>query len=317
MNAALVRSFDSPPRYEHFDDPIAVDGEVIVKVSAAGLHPIVKALASGRHYGSVANFPFIPGLDGVGRLEDGSRVFFGISRPPFGSFAELCVTTRSSCYPLADGIDDATAAAMGNPAMSSWAALNLRIQFSPGESVLILGATGAAGHLAVQIAKRLGARRVVAAGRNQEALEKLSALGADATISLRQSHDALVAAFREELAGNKIDVVLDYLWGQPAEAVLEAISQKGLSHASSRIRFVQIGTSAGPTISLAGETLRSSGLELIGSGFGSVSMDKLRQSVADFLAEAAKKPFDFGVKRVPLRDVEALWNSPERLVFEI
>ena len=165
------------------------------------------------------------------------------------------------------------------PAVPGRAALTARAKFVAGESVLILGATGIAGHLAVQIARRLGAVRVIAAGRNPEALQQAAKLGADATISLEQDPDALIVDFRKHLSESKIDVVLDYLWGAPAESVLAAISQKGLAHESRRIRFVQIGNSAGPKISLAGATLRSSGLELLGSGFGSASLQEIMKAV--------------------------------------
>ena len=243
MKAAIVDSFAKAPRYGSFADPAAEAGEVLVHVEAAGLHPIVKALANGTHYGSTGVLPFIPGVDGVGRLEDGTRVYFGVSRPPFGSFAERAVTTATLSVRLPDGLDSLTAAGIANPGMSSWVALQVRAQFVTGESVLILGATGAAGQLAVQIAKRLGARRVIAAGRNPEALTALKEMGADALISLEQSREALVAAFRSEIAERGVDVVLDYLWGEPAECCLAAIAQKGLSHAARRIRFVQIGQS--------------------------------------------------------------------------
>jgi NADPH2:quinone reductase len=222
------------------------------------------------------------------------------------------------CFPLPEAVDDLTAAGIANPAMSSWAALTARAKFVAGESVLILGATGVAGQLAVQVAKRLGARRVVAAGRNPNALEKLKTLGADSVISLNQDQASLVSAFRTEIAEG-VDVVLDYLWGQPAELMLQAISQKGLRKAGTRIRFIQIGESAGRTISLPAATLRSSGLELLGSGFGSASLDQIRQALAEFFEVAAKQPFQFHTKAAPLRDVETLWNSAEegtRLVFQ-
>jgi NADPH:quinone reductase-like Zn-dependent oxidoreductase len=318
MNAAVVSAFDRPPRYTTFDDPVAGEGEKLVSVSAAGLHPIVKALAKGAHYGSSGELPFIAGVDGVGKLEDGTRIFFGIARSPFGTFAERAVAASWMCLPLPEAIDDLTAAGIANPAMSSWAALTARARFVAGESVLILGATGVAGQLAAQIAKRLGARRVVAAGRNPQALEKLKTLGADSVISLDQDQASLVSAFRTEIAEG-VDVVLDYLWGQPAELVLQAISQKGLRKAGARIRFIQIGESAGKTISLPAATLRSSGLELLGSGFGSASLEQIRQSLAEFFEVAAKEPFQFHTKAAPLRDVETLWNSAEegtRLVFQ-
>ena len=318
MNAAVVSTFDHPPRYTTFADPVAGEGEKLVSVSAAGLHPIVKALAKGTHYGSTGELPFIAGVDGVGKLEDGTRVYFGIARSPFGTFAERAIAASWLCLPLPEAIDDLTAAGIANPAMSSWAALTARAKFVAGESVLILGATGVAGQLAVQVAKRLGARRVVAAGRNPEALEKLKTLGADSVISLDKDQAPLVSAFRTEIAEG-VDVVLDYLWGQPAELVLQAISQRGLRKTGTRIRFIQIGDSAGKTISLAAATLRSSGLELLGSGFGSASLEQIRQSLAEFFDVAAKEPFQFHSKAAPLRDVETLWNSAEegtRLVFQ-
>jgi len=319
MNAAVVTAFTAPPSYTTFDDPIAAEGEKLVRVTAAGLHPIVKLLASGSHYGSTGELPFVPGVDGVGLLEDGSRVYFGISRAPFGTFAEHALAASWMTVPLPDGLDDATAAGIANPAMSSWVALTSRAKFVAGESVLVLGATGAAGQLAVQIAKRRGARRVIAAGRNPAALDKLKSLGADAVISLDQDPDALVAAFRAEF-DNGIDIVLDYLWGAPADAVLKAIAKKGLKTSSNRIRYIQIGNSAGDPISLSAATLRSSGLELLGSGFGSASLDQILKAVAEFFALAATQPFEFNIKTAPLSDVEALWNAREsdgvRLVFQ-
>jgi NADPH2:quinone reductase len=281
MNAGVVRSHDALPSYTTFEEPVAGEGEALVTVTATGLHPIVKALANGTHYGSTGVLPFVPGVDGVGRLQDGKRVYFGVTRPPFGSFAEKAVTGNVTCVPLPDGLSDEAAAGLANPGMSSWAALTLRAKFVAGESVLILGATGSAGRLAVQIAKRMGARWVVAAGRNPAALEKLKALGADVVIALDQERDALVCEFRREMTGDGVAVVLDYLWGGPAEAALAAIAQKGLSHAAPRIRFVQIGSSAGPAISLEGATLRSSGVELLGSGFGSASLAQLFAAIGE------------------------------------
>jgi NADPH2:quinone reductase len=279
----------------------------------------VRALANGSHYGGTGQLPFVPGVDGVGRLGDGTRVFFGAARNPYGTMAERTVVAQGGYFTIPDALDDVTVAAMVNPGMSSWAALAHRAQFVAGESVLILGATGSAGQMAVQIAKRLGAGRIVAAGRDPEALEATRALGADATISLRLQREALVAALREEIRGHGIDVVLDYVWGGVAEAVLAAIAQKGLEHGARRIRYVEIGSTAGPTITLPGATLRSSGLEMLGSGFGSVSMEKLFASLAGFLKAAAEKPFRVEAVAAPLREVESMWNAPGqkgRVVFQ-
>jgi NADPH:quinone reductase-like Zn-dependent oxidoreductase len=318
MHAAVVEAFDAPPRYVEFADPVVGDGERLVRVTAAGLHPIVKLLANGSHYGSAGTLPFVAGVDGVGRLEDGTRVLFGVARAPFGTFAELGAAPGWMCTPLPDGIDDVTAAGIANPGMSSWVALKGRGGFVAGESVLILGATGVAGQLSVQIAKRLGARRVIAAGRSPEALKKLKSLGADAVVSLELEGDALVEALRQEIGVDGVDIVVDYLWGRPAEACVRAISQKGLTKAAPRVRFVQVGSSAGTEIALPAAALRSSGLELLGSGFGSASLEQIRAAVAEFLTMAAREPFVFGVKAAPLKDVAELWNEKEsgvRIVF--
>ena len=318
MNAAVVEAFNSPPRYTSFADPVAGDGELIVKVSAAGLHPIVRALANGTHYGSTGELPFVPGVDGIGRLEDETRVYFGSARSPFGTFAELAVTRRELTIPLPEGLADTVAAATANPGMSSWVALNARAKFVTGESVLILGAAGAAGKLAIQIAKRLGARYVVAVARNVN-VGAMKELGADSVISLDQEHDALVTSLRREWTETGVDVVLDYLWGQPAEAVLEAIARKGLNQSAPRVRFVQIGNSAGKTVALSAATLRSSGLEILGSGFGSASITEIFQMLGEFFTESAKRPFYEEIRSAPLREVESMWTATDdraRLVFQ-
>jgi NADPH2:quinone reductase len=315
MNAAVVESAQSAPQYRPFDDPVPQPGELLVRVLAVGLHPVVKARAKGGHYTSSGQYPLVPGIDGVGRLDDGRRVFFAAARPLFGTFAELSVTRAQTVFPIADSIPDATAAALGNPAMSSWGALTYRAKFQPGESVLILGATGVAGQLAVQIAKRRGAKRVIACGRNPEALEKTQSLGADLTISLELPREELVAALRSEINAG-IDVVLDYIWGPPAEATLEAIARR--DNETSRLRYIQIGQAAGRTIPLDGSVLRSSAVELLGSGFGSVALPDLLTSIRDFFAEAARQPFHIDVRTFPLSDVTSAWNEPEgdaRLVF--
>jgi NADPH2:quinone reductase len=312
MNAALVESFELPPHYTQFEDPTPEQGESIVQVLAAGLHPIVKSLAKGAHYSSTGRLPFVPGIDGVGRLDDGRRVFFGAARPPFGTMAERSLARQPFLTVLPDQIPDEVAAALGNPAMSSWAALSHRAKFAAGESVLILGATGVAGQLAVQIAKRRGAARVVACGRNPQALEKTRSIGADETISLELPHDELVTALSRALDSG-VDIVLDHVWGAPAQATFEAIAKKAMvSHRAARLRYIQIGNSAGAKIPLEAGTLRSSGLELLGSGFGSVPLPDLAASIAEFFAEAARRPFDAKVRTFPLRDVATAWNQPEK-----
>ena len=318
MKAALVNTYDAPPIYTDFDTPTAGEGEQLVTVAAAGLHQIVKGIANGSHYMSSGELPFIPGVDGVGRLADGTRIYFGGARFPYGTMCEQTVIGKALVVPLPDGIEDALAAGIANPGMSSWVALD-RGRFTAGETVFILGATGTSGQLAVQIAKARGARHIIAAGRNPEALEKLKSLGADTVISLLQDHDTLIAAFRNAFAEHGVDIVLDYLWGPPAESVLAALSQKGAVKSGTRVRYVQIGNLAGPTIPLEAHTLRSTNLEILGSGFGSASVDAILKAIAEFFTLAATKPFTFSYKTVPLADVEKLWNEKEqatRIVFQ-
>jgi len=318
MNAALVQSFIAPPIYTTFDAPVAKEGEQLVTVKAAALHEIVKALANGAHYGSNGELPFIPGVDGVGLLADGSRVYFGGTRFPYGTMCDQTVLSGGMVVPLPDNLPDELAAAIANPAMSSWVALSARAKFVAGESVLILGATGTAGQLAVQIAKRRGARHIAAVGRSPEALAKLSSLGADTVISLDQSHEALTTTFRNVIRDHGIDIVLDYIWGSPAETLIGAIAQKGLTHSAARVRYVNIGSTAGPTIAVAAASLRSSGLELLGSGFGSASLGQIRDSITDFFIHCAQSPFQFSLKTAPLSEVNTLWSQKDqatRLVF--
>jgi homeodomain-containing protein/zinc-binding dehydrogenase len=191
--------------------------------------------------------PFVVGLDGVGLLEDGRRVFFGGPRPPFGTFAQKAVAHQARCWPIPDEVDDVTAAALPNPALSSWLPMVHQAKVEPGQTVLVLGATGTAGKLAIQIAKLLGAGRVVAAGRNEEILVTLPELGADATIQLDQPHEELVKAFSEEPG---FHTVLDFVWGKPTEALLAALTRPDFDADSFATKVVQIGEGAGPTITL-------------------------------------------------------------------
>lgn len=177
MDAAVLHALGKPPRCEQFAEPTAGDDEVIVHVRAASLKPVDKQLASGSHYASVHQFPVICGTDGVGQLDNGQRVFFGGCRPPYGAMAQRTVVPRAFTFPVPVNVNDELAAALPNPGVSAWLTLTFRAKLLPGESVLILGATGVTGRLAVKIAKLLGAARVVAAGRNQQVLNSLQQNG--------------------------------------------------------------------------------------------------------------------------------------------
>jgi NADPH:quinone reductase-like Zn-dependent oxidoreductase len=315
MKAAVLRTLRKPPRFEEFPDPKPSPGEVIVHVKAASLKNIDKMLASGSHYESHRELPVVCGTDGVGILDDGTRVFCGGSRPPYGMMAERTVVSRAWCLPIPDEVDDVTAAALPNPALSSWLSLVWRAQIKRGETVLVLGATGVAGKLAVQIAKHLGAGRVVAAGRNEEVLKTLNDLGADATIRLDQPDKELTEAFVREAGHKLFDVIIDYLWGHPTEMLLDALTGHDLKAESTRTRLVEIGEMAGPTIALPAAALRSSGLELYGSGGGSIPHSAILDAFPQIWTLAASGKLRIDIEPAPLADVETVWqrqDSPGR-----
>lgn len=308
MQAAVVNVLGAAPRYQSFPDPVAGEGEVEVSVRAAGLHPIVKALASGSHYSATNEVPAVPGIDGVGTLENGSRVYFAFVRKPWGTMAERAVAPGKMCLPLPDGLGDAEAAAIANPGMSAWLSLKERAALTAGETVLVLGATGVAGQLALQVARYLGAKRVIAAGRNVEAI---GAGDADAVITLSEPEDAVRDAFAAESAAG-VDVVIDYLWGRPTELLLEALA-KGFRASSTRpTRLVEVGESAGKNIMLPGATLRSIDLKLMGSGFGSVPLDWVFGAIPTLFSLAAQGALKIAVEPVPLADVGAAWSRVEK-----
>jgi NADPH:quinone reductase-like Zn-dependent oxidoreductase len=308
MKAAVLHTAGNPPRFEEFPEPVAGEGEVLVHVRAAALHPLTKSLASGAHYASRDNLPAVCGADGVGVLDDGTRVYFGGSRAPFGTMAERAVAYKSWVFPIPDDLDDSSAAALPNPAMSSWIALAWRALLQLGETVLILGATGAAGRLAVQIAKHLGAGRVVAAGRNSQILRMLQDRGADATIALDQPDQVLSAAFARESAHKKFDVVLDYVWGHPTEGLLDALTGHDAMAESSRVRLVEIGAMAGPTIALPAAALRSSAIEIYGSGGGSIPHQAIFDTLPQVMALAASGKLHLDIEQVPLAEIERAWD---------
>jgi NADPH:quinone reductase-like Zn-dependent oxidoreductase len=210
-----------------------------------------------------------------------------------------------------------TAAAIANPGMSSWAAYTERAQLKAGETVLVNGATGTAGRLAVQIARHLGAGKVIASGRNVDALRSVAALGADVTIPLVEPEPALEDCFKEHFAEG-VDVVIDYLWGKSAERLLSAGAKAGKDAAP--IRFVQIGSVSGANITLPSAALRSSAIELMGSGLGSIPLDRFINAIGGLMQATVLGGFKIATKPVPLSEVEQAWSrddSARRTVFTV
>jgi NADPH:quinone reductase-like Zn-dependent oxidoreductase len=240
-----------------------------------------------------------------------------LPQAPFGSMAERTVVPSAQCLPVPDGLDDVTAAAIANPGMSSWVAYTERAKLRAGETVLVNGATGTAGRLAVQIAKHLGAKKVIATGRNREAPGSIEELGADATIPLVESAAEMEAGLKAHFAEG-VDIVIDYLWGKSAECLLIAGAKAG--PAAMPIRFVQIAAVSSPEITLPGAVLRSSPIQLMGSGIGSVPLDRLVKAINGLLQATIPGGFKIATKAVPLSEVERARpedDSKRRAVFTL
>lgn len=314
MKAAVVTAAGLAPVYGDFDTPAARDGFRLIEVSASALSRVAHAKASGTHYSSTGAFPFVAGIDGAGRLEDGRRVYFFGPAAPFGALAERTLAPAANCVALPDTIDDVTAAAIAIPGMSSWAALTERAQFRAGETVLVNGATGTSGRLAVQIARHLGARRIVATGRNAAALESLAALGADVTISLEQDADVLTRAFEAEFRTG-VDVVLDYLWGTSARSMLIAAAKTIAP--DQPVRFVQIGSIGGGEVALPGAVLRAAPITLLGSGIGSVSLTRLLEAVRGVMEAVAPAGLQIATEAIPLDALDAHWSTASSSVRKV
>jgi len=317
MKAAIVREAGKAPVDGDFREPVPGNGEVRVHVTAAALSNVVRSRASGTHYSSSGDLPFVLGIDGVGRLDDGRRVYFVLPRPPLGSMSERTVVRSGQCVALPDELDDVTAAAIANPGMSAWAAMKERAKLATGETVLVNGATGTAGRLAVQIAKYMGAKKVIATGRNIDVLKSLASLGADVTIPLVEDGDALEEAFRGQFADG-VDVVVDYLWGHSAERLIIAGAKAGQDAVP--IRFVHVGSVSAPDITLPSAALRSSAIQLMGSGIGSIPVDRLVKSIDDLMQATVPGRFEIATTTIPLSAVEGTWstagNTP-RTVFKM
>lgn len=317
MYAAVVRSFDRPPRYEVFATPVASnEHEVVVDVLAVGLHPRVRSGASGTHYTSTDTLPLIPGIDGVGQLPDGQRIYFVASDTAMGTMAQQTVIDLRRSVLLPDEADPMMIAAAMNPAMSSWLALKKRVSFKAGQRVLILGATGSAGQMAVQIAKHLGASQVIAAGRDSELLELLPDLGADTMVSMTGDLDPMAARVGEAAA--EVDVVIDYVWGPPAERIMTALLTRRADR-SQALDWIQIGSVAGATIALTSEVLRAANIRILGSGQGSLTTAGIVSELPALVRQLAAGTFKVNAKAIPLSEVEVAWDAPtprgQRIVF--
>jgi NADPH:quinone reductase-like Zn-dependent oxidoreductase len=299
-----------PPRYQDFTLPAPGRNELIVDVLAAGLHPRVLSQANGSHYTSTDELPLVPGIDGVGRDAEGNLRYFILPDTTLGSMAEQTIIDARRSIPLPADTSPALVAAAMNPAMSSWVALRRRITFAPGQKVLILGATGSSGQLAVQVAKLFGASQIIAAGRTAEKLEALRRLGATDVVSLGSDELGKVAA--------DVDVVIDYLWGKPATAAMIAVVTDRTDRGKP-LSWVQIGSITGATADIPSAALRACRMQIVGSGQGSVDTRDILAELPLIAAAITEGSLSVDAESVALTDVEHAWGralgSERRIVI--
>lgn len=302
MKAAIINQQGEKPVYGEYPDPQASDRQAVITVTAAAISQLAKSRAAGKHYSSMTSAPFIPGIDGTGYLSNGDPVYFLSFNAPWGSMAEKTRVSLDNVVHLPAGLDPVLAAAIANPGMSSWAALTRRAILQQGETVLINGATGTSGGLAVHIARCLGAGKIIATGRNKDILHTLREEGADVVLTLDSLPSELPALMAEG-----IDVVLDYLWGQSALDIMTAAVAGG----AKTVRFVQIGSLSGQEINLHSKLLRSSGLMLMGSGLGSVTDAELIAAIGELFQAVSNRGLSVPFIQRPLDEVGEAWSEDD------
>ncbi len=312
MMAAVLHNFGETPRYEDFPDPTPEKDWVLIQVKAVALENVDKMMAAGTHFASRQFFPKLPaivGFDGIGLLEDGRLIGFGGMKAPYGAMAEKTVVPAAYTVPVPAGVDAVTAATLPASALTSLFPLKWSAKLQPGETILINGATGVSGKLAIQIAKMLCAGRVIGTGRSEESLKRASKLGADAVIDLKQPDEKLAESFKRE-AGDGYDIILDFLWGHPTEVLIQTLVPSELGFAPKRVRLVQIGDKAGTTISLSADAIRTSGLEIIGASAG-ISPDAIAEGTNQVWDWIKAHQLQMDIEQAPLRDIESVWKRTD------
>lgn len=297
------------PQYtEHFPEPFPGKDELLISVKAVAIKHLDKSTAIGKHYTSRNDLSGakIIGGDGVGVLEDGTRVYaFGK-----GMLAEKAVVEKDRIIKIPASVDDVTAAALPNAVAGSAMALRFRARIEKGETILINGATGFTGKIAVQVARYYGAGHIIATGRNEEALQALLTLGADEIVSLKQDDATLRAQIKELQRRTPIDIVIDYLWGTTAELLLASLTGAGMF--THKTRFISVGAITGDKIQLSSEVLRSTNLQLMGSGLGSWTEKEVgslfKEIIPEMLHMAGENKLKVDTITVNLDEIEALWD---------
>jgi NADPH:quinone reductase-like Zn-dependent oxidoreductase len=296
---AAVMDGGERPTYGEFAEPQATAGARVVEVRAAALSGLDRNIARRLHYLKMPDGPFVVGREGVARDGDG-RIYFNVNAPvgPFGSMAERTLIDPKFSFPVPDGVPDDVAAALGNAGLAAWLALSWRARLRRGETVLILGATGVSGLIAVSAAKQLGAGRIIAAGRNRDALARAKRLGADATVELAAGD---LAAVYRDAAGGLVDVVVDFVFGAPGEAALDVLALHG--------RFLHIGSMAGQSMTLRGGPIRRTCADVLGFAYYHAPVDLQAQAYAELCRLAAAGQLEIDIETRPLSDIATAWDA--------
>lgn len=314
MHAAIIDGPDASPRYGEFPTPGRGEGHEPLTLVGAGLHRIVRGLAAGRHYGSSGHWPLVPGVDAVARRPDRALVYTGGTTPPWGTMAELLDTPGG--IPLPQGADALAVAAGVNPIAAGWLPLtSRRDEIGSLGTVLILGATGMAGRMAVETALALGADAIVAAGRNSQVLGQLER-DRVATAAIGHGGDTDASALAASLGTRTPSLVLDFVWGRPAESAFAALGRHGLSDDDADIAYVQIGSMAGARAAMPAALLRSRRIRITGSGAGSASTEQVTAAIPEIIARIADGSFTVPYRVFAVNDIAQAWayRGPERVV---
>jgi NADPH:quinone reductase len=307
MEALLVRALGKPPELADINEPAPGPGESLLSVLAAPLNPVDVSIAAGQFFGGHPALPYVPGVEAVGRvvrsaaLPAGSLVFtcldgLGISRP--GTCAELVVARDESLVPLPEGVDAAEAAGLGTAGLAAWIPLTRLVEITADDIVLVLGASGAVGGVAVQVARLLGAKRVVAAGRRPENLARLRAIGADAVVDLAAAGD-LAAEFAASCGGTGPTVIFDPLWGRPLLAALTC--------AAVGARVVHLGQSAAAEVSIPSRLVRGKSLRVIGYTTLNVPGPEVTTAYRELVAELRQGGVRMQVTTVAFAGATEAW----------
>lgn len=323
MNSAILHQLGAVPEFAETDEPkIQNENQEILTVKAVAVKNLDKARAAGTHYSNYADFPAVLGMDAVGTLADGSLVYAsGIT----GTLAEKAIINKNLAVKIPQNIDIAKASALPNAVLGAGMALKYRAKIQEGDTVYINGATGVTGQMAVQIAKYFGAKTVIASGRNEKALENLKKIGVDFLVDLKKENSEIIADLQKIFAENKVDIIIDYLWGETVETLLSALPKGGIGKFPHPVKIVTVGEMSGAKISLTSGQLRSADLTILGSGFGSLSEENLAEFNKEIMPEMfkllAENKLDIEVETYPLIQISEVWNkkleSGKRLVIEV